>query len=87
MSPSCLNANGHCRESLVWIEASGFCYMINTGSSLGLLLDTLLLYCCHGDPAVLYLEDWPPEVFQQFMGWVDIRMSELKALGLGLDGS
>ena len=75
MSPSCLNANGHCRESL-----------INTGSSLGLLLDTLLLYCCHGDPAVLYLEDWPPEVFQQFMGWVDIRMSELKALGLGLRG-
>lgn len=25
-------ANGHCNESLLWLKASGFCYIINTGS-------------------------------------------------------
>ena len=40
-----LLANVHCNESLVWFEASGFCYTINTGSSLGLLSDILLLPC------------------------------------------
>ena len=40
-----LLANVHCNESLVWFKASGFCYTINTGSSLGLLSDILLLPC------------------------------------------
>jgi hypothetical protein len=40
-----LLANIHCNESLVWFKASGFCYTINTGSSLGLLCDILLLPC------------------------------------------
>ena len=38
-----LLANVHCNESLVWSEASGFCCTSNTGSSLGLLSDVLLL--------------------------------------------
>jgi hypothetical protein len=33
------------RDSFTWFEAWGFCYTINTGSSLGLLLDILLLLC------------------------------------------
>ena len=37
-----LLANVHCNQSLLSFEASGFCYSINTGSSPGLLLDTLL---------------------------------------------
>jgi hypothetical protein len=40
--PTALLANGHCNESLVWFEASGFCYSVNTGTSLGLLSDILL---------------------------------------------
>lgn len=40
-----LLASVHCSESLVWLEASGFCYTSNTGSSLGLLLDILLMSC------------------------------------------
>jgi hypothetical protein len=32
-----------CNESLVWFEASGFCYTVNTGSSMGLLSALLLL--------------------------------------------
>lgn len=34
----------HCIESLVWLEVSGFCCIINSGPSLGLLLDNLLFY-------------------------------------------
>lgn len=34
-----------CKYSLVQFEASGFCYTIDTGPSLGLLLDFLLLLC------------------------------------------
>ena len=33
------------QELLVWFEASGFCYPINTGSLPGLLSDTLSLPC------------------------------------------
>lgn len=32
-----------CNETLVWFEASGFCYTINVGSSLGFLSDILLV--------------------------------------------
>lgn len=38
-------ANVHCSESLVWLEASGFCYTTNTRSLPGLLSDVLLLPC------------------------------------------
>jgi hypothetical protein len=38
-------ANVCCNQSLVWFEASGFCYTINPGSSLGLFSDILLLPC------------------------------------------
>jgi hypothetical protein len=43
--PFYIIANVHCNEPLVWFKASGFCYAINPGSSLGLLLDILLLPC------------------------------------------
>jgi hypothetical protein len=32
-------------QAFVWSKTSGFCYTINTGSLLGLLLDVLLLPC------------------------------------------
>lgn len=37
--------NIHCNESLIWSEASGFCYFTNIRTSLGLLSDTLLFPC------------------------------------------
>jgi hypothetical protein len=40
-----LLANVHFNESFIWYEASGFCYIINTGTSLGLLLDILSMPC------------------------------------------
>jgi hypothetical protein len=40
-----LLANVHCKESLVWLEVSGFCYTINTGTSPRLLSDIQLLPC------------------------------------------
>lgn len=40
-----LLANVHCNDSLVWFEASSFCYTTNTGFSLGLLSNILLLSC------------------------------------------
>jgi hypothetical protein len=40
-----LLANVHCGESLVWSEASGFCYTINAGSSIGFPSDILWLPC------------------------------------------
>lgn len=48
-------ARAHCNELLVWLEASGFYYTINSEFSLGLLSDILLLPhvreilpCCFG---------------------------------------
>jgi hypothetical protein len=52
-----------------WSEASGFCYIINTGSSLGLLSDVLL---CHGDPAASVWEEQLIHVLQQFINGVDV---------------
>lgn len=42
-------------ESLVWFEASGFYYTVNTGSSLG----SSLTSPCHGDPAALICRTGP----------------------------
>ena len=44
----------HCKQSLVWFEASGFCYTINSRSSLGLLLFPWVMGLC---PTVLDLQD------------------------------
>jgi hypothetical protein len=38
-----LLVNVQCDESLVWFKASGSCYTISTGSSLGFLSDILSL--------------------------------------------
>jgi hypothetical protein len=58
-------ANVHCNESLVWYECSGFCYSINTGTSVGFLR--------HGDSVVLDLEEKPLRAFQLhqwgILGW------------------
>jgi hypothetical protein len=51
-------------ESLVWFEASGFCYTINTRSPLG-LLGYPVVALCHGDPAALVLQCLPLHVLQQ----------------------
>ena len=40
-----LLANVHCNDSLVWFEAAGFFYTINSASLLRLLLDILFLPC------------------------------------------
>lgn len=40
-----LFANGHCKESLIWFEAAGFCYTISTGTSLGLLSNIWMMPC------------------------------------------
>jgi hypothetical protein len=40
-----LLAKVHCNESLVWYEASGFCYSISTITKLGLFMDVLMLPC------------------------------------------
>lgn len=33
----------HCTESFIWFEASGICYTMDIGPSMGVLLDTMLL--------------------------------------------
>lgn len=58
-----------CSDLLVWFNASVFCYTIDTGSSLGLLLDSLLLPCvmeicsCRSvGPAPSYIQQFTDEV-------------------------
>jgi hypothetical protein len=53
-------ANVHCRDSLQWFEASGFCSTVNTGSSLGLLLDILLFPCVMEILQLWIYRSWPP---------------------------
>ena len=45
LCPYIFTSSVHFNESLVWYEVSGFCDTISTGSSQGLLLDILLLFC------------------------------------------
>jgi hypothetical protein len=73
-------ASVHCSESLACLEASGFCYTINAGSSQGYPVAVL----CRGDPAALNLQDWPYHTLQQFIAGVDVEVGQLKALDLGL---
>lgn len=64
-----------CNESLqVWFEASGFCYTISTGNSLGFLLNILFL------PCVLDLYDQSLHVILQFINGVDVEVGHFKAL-------
>jgi hypothetical protein len=72
--------------SLVLFEALGFCYTINAGSSLGLLLLPCVMEgLCH--PVTLDLQDWPLHTLQQFIDGVDVGVGQLKALDLGICGS
>lgn len=77
-------ANVRCNESLDWVEASGFWYTINTGSSPRILSNSLLLpcvlICCSCGSAGLH-------VLQQFMDGVDAGLGQLKAQNVGLGGS
>ena len=74
-----LLASVHCKESLVWFKASGFCYTIDTGPSLGLLLDILLLSCI-----VENLQDWYLHVLQQTIDEVDVGVDQLPWFWAGL---
>ena len=81
-----LLANVHCNESLVWFEASDFCYTGNTGSSLRRLSDVLLL------PRVMeFLWFWICRTksfnpFCEFINRVDTGKCQFKALDMGLRG-
>jgi len=83
--PCNLLANVCCNKSLVWFKASGFCYTINTGSSLGPLSHILFLPCI-----IEILQFWSAGTFhalQQLIDRVDVGVGQLKALDLGLVGS
>ena len=70
--------NVRCSEPLVWLKASG--------SSPGPLRYPIVALC-HGGPTVLYLHNWSLHTLQQFIDDVDIEVSQLKTLDLGLGGS
>ena len=74
-----LLANVHYSESLVWFQ--GFCYTINTGSSLGFLSDALLLPC-----VMEILQLWICRTGPAVHGIVD-GVGQLIALDLSLSGS
>ena len=77
-------ANVHCSESLVWFKASGFCYTISTGSSLG-FLSAILLLPWVVEILQLWLRDWSFHALQQFIDRIDVGMGRLKTLDLGLE--
>jgi hypothetical protein len=68
---------------LVWFEASGFCYTINTGSSWGLLSNILLMSCVK-EMLWFWICRTRPHARQQFIDEVDVGVSQFKALNLGL---
>lgn len=53
-------AHVHGSESVIWMEASGFCCSSTTGASLG---SSWTSCCCHEDPATVDLQDQPLHVF------------------------
>ena len=75
-------ANIHGNVSLVWFEASGFCYTIN--SVLGTPSRCSVVAPCCGDPAALGLYVWPLPQLQQFIDEVNVGVRQLKAMDLGL---
>ena len=64
----------------------GICHTFNSVSSLGLLLDIMLLPCAMR-LCSLDLHDLPLLEFQQFIDGVDVGVGQLKALDLSLGGS
>lgn len=50
-----LLGSAHCKESLIWFEASGFCHIFDAGISLR-LLGYPIVALCHGNPAGLSLQ-------------------------------
>jgi hypothetical protein len=80
-----LLTNTHCNELLVSFKISGSRYAINTGSSLGLLLDSLLLLPWRS--CSLDLQDRPLHKLQQFIDGMDVGVDQLKTLDLGLCSS
>ena len=64
----------HCKDSLVWFEASGFCYTNSAGPSLELLLVTLPVALCCGNPAALGLQDQSLHVFQKITDGINVRV-------------
>jgi len=75
---------GFCTESLVWFQASEFCYTINTRSHQ----DSSWISCC-------YHVSWRTcsfgsaglaHTFQQVIDGEDVGVGQLKALDLGLAG-
>lgn len=81
-----LLVNVRWNESLVWFQASGLCYTINTEFSPGCLSDIPWLLCWWRFWA-LVLQDLLLHALQQFIDGVNVRMSQLKALDLVLSGS
>lgn len=58
-----LLAHVHCHESLVWLEASGFCYTISTALSLTETpFPYLVITQCHGEATALDLQNQPLHV-------------------------
>ena len=55
-------------------------YWILTRTPLGYPVVAL---CC-GDPVTLNLQDWPLHILQQFINGINVGVSQLKALDLGL---
>ena len=69
-------ASVHCRESLVWFEALGFCYTTDSGPSLELLLVILLLPCVVEILQLWVVQDRPLHLLQQITDGVDIGMGQ-----------
>lgn len=82
-SQTALLINVRCNESLAWLEASGFCCAVNTGSSPGHLLDSLWLprSCSFGPSDQLLLK------LQLLIDGVAIGVGQFKALDLDLGAS
>lgn len=66
---------------LVW----GFCLLLRY--QYWILTSTPLRILCPGDPAALLLQAWSLHLLQQFLDRVDVRVNQLKALYLSLDGT
>ena len=71
---------------MVWFQASGFCYTINTGSSPELFLDILPLPCVMELLQLWFCRTLPFKCSNSSQVGVD-GMGQLKALDLGLGGS
>lgn len=75
----------HCNESLVWFKI--FCDIVDFESSLGPPPCYPVVALCYGDPEALDKHNQPFRVSQMFSGDKYLRVGQLKALDLHLDGS